>query len=106
LRRSITSTMKARNVSVTFNVDVYDSRPWFQIPTAVAKLLGLKSGDVIAVSIRTLKGKHPYHGLANMGSGKEIYRSYVSTRLKKGEDIRVTVSRPPKDVVGLIPHED
>jgi hypothetical protein len=65
-----------------------------------------KSGDVIAVSIRTQKGELLYHGLANMGSGKEIYRSYVSTRLKKGADIRVTVSRPPKDVVGLIPHED
>ena len=97
--------MNARNISVTFNVDVYDSRPWFQIPTAVAKLLGLKSGDVIAVSISTPKGELLYHGLANMGSGKEIYRSYVSTRLKKGEEIRVTVSRPPEDVVGLIPHK-
>jgi hypothetical protein len=95
--------MKARNISVTFNVDVYDSRPWFQIPTAVAKLLDLKSGDVIAVSISTPQGELRYHGLANMGSGKEIYRSYVSTRLKKGEEIRVTVARPPKDVVGLVP---
>jgi hypothetical protein len=66
---------------------VYDRRPWFQIPTAIAKLLGLKSGDVIAVSISTPKGELLYHGLVNMGSGKEIYRSYVSTRLKKGEEI-------------------
>jgi hypothetical protein len=97
--------MKARNISVTFHLDVYDSRPWFQIPTAIAKLLNLKSGDVIAVSITTPRGELLYHGLANMGSGKEIYRSYVSTRLKKGKEIRVTVSRPPIDVVGLIPHK-
>lgn len=95
--------MNARNVSVTFNVDVYDSKPWFQIPTAVARLLNLKSGDVIAVSISTPSGDLLYHGLANMGSGKEIYRSYVSTRLRKGREIRVTASRPPKDIVGLIP---
>jgi hypothetical protein len=85
-------------------VDVYDSRPWFQIPTTVAKLLGLKSGDVIAVSISTPKGELLYHGLANMGSGKEIYRSYLSTRLKKGEEIRVTGVSSPEDV-GLIPHK-
>jgi hypothetical protein len=52
--------MKARNISVTFNVDVYDSRPWFQIPTAVAKLLVLKSGDVIAVSISTASTDYAY----------------------------------------------
>jgi hypothetical protein len=90
--------MKARNISVTFHVDVYDSRPWFQVPTAAAKLINLKSKDVIAVSIGTPKGELLFHGLAKMGSGKEIYRSYVSTRLKKGKEIRVTVSRPPEDV--------
>jgi len=25
---------------VTFHIDVYDSRPWFQIPQAIAKVLG------------------------------------------------------------------
>jgi bifunctional DNA-binding transcriptional regulator/antitoxin component of YhaV-PrlF toxin-antitoxin module len=35
---------------------VYDSRPWFQIPQAIAKVLGLKSGDVIALSISKPKG--------------------------------------------------
>jgi hypothetical protein len=90
--------MKARNVSVTFTIDVYDSRPWFQIPTAIVKLLGLKSGDAHAVSVRRSDGELLYHGLANMGSGKEIYRSYVSKRLKKGEEIRVTVSHPPEEI--------
>jgi len=37
--------MKARNISVTFHVDVYDSRPWFQVPKSIAKLLGLRSGQ-------------------------------------------------------------
>jgi hypothetical protein len=91
--------MKARNISVTFYTDVYDSRPWFQIPQAIAKVLGLKSGDVIALSISKPKGELLYHGLAHMGSGKEIYRTYVSKRLKKGQEIRVTVSRPPEDAV-------
>ena len=93
--------MKARNISVTFHIDVYDSRLWFQIPQAIAKMLGLKSGDVIAVSISTPKGKLLYHGLAQMGSGKEIYRAYVSKRLKKGQEIIVTVSRLPEDAVPL-----
>jgi hypothetical protein len=84
--------MKARNISV------YDSRPWFQIPQAIAKVLGLKSGDVMALSISTPEGELLYHDLAKMGSGKETYRSYVSKRLKKGQEIRVTVSRPPDDV--------
>src|SRR5258706_14315093 len=98
--------MKARNISVTFHIDVYDSKPWFQIPQAIAKLLSLKSGDVIAVSISTPKGEPLYHGLANMGSGREIYRSYVSKRLKKGEDIRVTVSRPPVGAVPCVPQKN
>lgn len=72
--------------------------PWFQIAQAIVKVLGLKSGDVIALSISTPEGKLPYHGLAQMGSGKEIYRAYVSKRLKKGQEIRVTVSRPPEDL--------
>jgi hypothetical protein len=84
---------------VTFHINVYDSRPWFQIPQAIAKVLSLKSGDVIALSISTPKGKLLYHDLAKMGSGKEIYRTYVSKRLKKGQEIRVTVSGPPEDAV-------
>jgi hypothetical protein len=91
--------MRARNISVTFHIDVYDSRPWFRIPQAITKVLSLKSGDVIALSISTPEGKLLYHDLAQMGSGKEIYRKYVSKQLKKGQEIRVTVSRPPEDAV-------
>jgi hypothetical protein len=48
-----------------------------QIPTEVAKLLRLKSRDLISVSITTPKGELLYRGLANMGSGKEIDLSVV-----------------------------
>ena len=84
--------MKARNISVSFNVDVYDCRPWFQIPTAVAKLLGLKSGDVIAVSISTAKGELLFHGLANMGSGKDlsVIRQYPSEKLQRNSSHSVS----------------
>jgi len=87
--------MKARNISVTFHVDVYDSRPWFQVPKAIAKLLGLKSGDGIAVNITTPEGEPLYHGLAKLGSGTEIYQAHISKRLKKGKEIRVTASCVP-----------
>ncbi len=45
--------MKARNVSVTFHVDVYNRKPWFPLPRAIARVFSLKAGDVIAVSIST-----------------------------------------------------
>lgn len=86
-----------RNISVTFHVDVYDSKPWFQIPSEIAKLLDLTSREMFALTISAPNGNLLYHGFANMGSGREIYRSYVSKFLKKGEEIRVTVSRAPKD---------
>jgi hypothetical protein len=97
--------MKARNTSVTFHVDVYDSKPWFQVPRAITKLLELKSNTVIAISISRPNGELLYHGLARMGSGTEIYRAYVSKKLKKGEEIRVTVSRPPEETVRLTPRK-
>lgn len=87
--------MNARNISVTFHVDVYDSRPWFQVPRAIAKVLGVKSGNAIAVTISTPKGELLYHDLATLGSGTEIYQAQIGRRLRKGQEIRVTVSRPP-----------
>jgi len=91
--------MKARNISVTFHVDVYNSRPWFQVPKQIVRLLGLKSGRVIAVSVSTPEGELLYHGLANLHSGTEIYDAHISKRLTKGEEIRVTASRPPEGTV-------
>jgi hypothetical protein len=81
--------MKARNISVTFNVDVYDSRPWFQIPTAVAKLLGLKSGDVIAVSIATPKRGTSLSRSGQHGFGQtdlSVIRQYPSERRRDSSD--------------------
>lgn len=98
--------MKARNISATFHVDVYDSKPWFQVPRAITKLLELKSNSVIAISISRPDGELLFHGLASMGSGTEIYRVYVSKKLKKGEEIRVTVSRPPEETGHLTPRKN
>jgi len=86
-------------VKFPLHVDVYDSRPWFQIPKSIAKLLGLRSGHGIAVTISKAEGEPLYHGLAKLGSGTEIYQAHISKRLKKGEKIRVTASRPPERTV-------
>src|SRR5215471_14015690 len=93
------SIMKARNISVTFHVDVYDSRPWFQVPRAIARVLSVKSGDRIAVSISTPNGELLYLGLATLGSGTEIYQAHIAKILTKAKEIRVTASRPPEGAV-------
>jgi|SRR5579864_5749781 len=90
--------MAARNFSVSFHTDVYDSRPWFQIPRAVTRLLGVKSGDPIAVGISKPTGEMIYHGLAKIDSGTEIYMAHIGKLLTKGAEIRVSVSRTPEDI--------
>ena len=87
--------MKARNIGVTFHVDVYDSRPWFQVPKSITELLALKSGDAIAVSVSTPEGEPLYHGLAKLDFHTKSYKAHIGKRLKKGEEISVTASHPP-----------
>ena len=89
--------MLVRNMSVTFHTDVYKTKPWFHIPKSVARLLGVKSGDVLAVGISKPDGELIYHGLAKMDSGTEML--HIGKILKRGAEIRVTVSRPPSDTV-------
>jgi hypothetical protein len=91
--------LTARNISITFHTDVYRSRPWFQIPRAVARLLGVKSGDVLAVDISKPDGELLYHGFAKMDSGTEVYDAHIGKGLKRGAEIRVTVSLPPYGTV-------
>jgi hypothetical protein len=87
--------MKGRNISITFHVDVYNTRPWFQIPRSIARVLGVKSGDKIAVNISMPNGELLYHDLATLGSGTEIYHPHNGKTLAKGKEIRVTISHPP-----------
>jgi hypothetical protein len=89
--------MTARNISVTFHTDVHNSRPWFQVPRAIARLLGVKSGDVLAVDLSKPSGELIYHGLAKLESGTEIV--HISHILKRGAEIRVTVCLPPEGTV-------
>lgn len=89
--------MLARNMSVTFHTDVHKSKPWCHIPKSVARLLGVKSGDALAVGISKPDGELIYHGLAKMDSGTEML--HIGKILKKGAEIRVSVSRPPSDMV-------
>ena len=91
--------MKARNISVTFNVDVYDSRPWFQVPKSIAGLLALRSGDAIAVSVGTPEGEPLYHGLAKLDFHAKSCKAHIGKRLKKGDEIRVTAFHPPAGTV-------
>jgi hypothetical protein len=60
-------------------------------------LLGVKSGDSVAVDINKPDGKLIYRGLAKMDSGTEVYDAHISKRLTRGEKIRVTVSLAPDD---------
>jgi hypothetical protein len=53
--------MKARNISVTFHVDIEASKPWFRVPKSIADVFGLKGGDVVAVSTSTPQGELLYH---------------------------------------------
>ena len=89
------SSMKARNLSATFHVDVPDSKPWFPFPKDIAKLFSLKAGDVLAVSIITPKGKALYHGLAKLDTATNPYKMHISKILTKGKEIRVTVFHMP-----------
>jgi hypothetical protein len=93
----------ARNISITFHTDVYKSRPWFQVPRQIARLLGVKSGDVLAVDLSEPSGELVYHGLAKVDSRTEIYGAdygaHIGKRLRKGAEIRVTVSLPPDGTV-------
>jgi hypothetical protein len=91
--------MPAQNFVVTFNTNVYSSKPWFQVPRPVAKLLGAKSGDALAVDINAPNGRLIYHGLAKLESGTEVYDAHISKQLKRGDGIRVTVSLPPEGFV-------
>ena len=84
-----------QNIGLTFHVDVSASKPWFQIPKSVAELFSLKSGDLLAVSISTPKGKPIYHGFAKLDSATTPYKMHIGRPLVKGKEIRVTASRPP-----------
>ena len=91
--------MTARSISITFHTHVYKSKPWFQVPRAIARLLGVKSGDALAVDISTPDGELVYHGLAKMDSGTEVYDAHIGKHLIKGAEIRVTVRLPPNATV-------
>jgi hypothetical protein len=90
--------MKPRHISVTFHIDAQDDKPWFRLPKSIVELFGLKAGDVLAVSISTPQGAPLYHGLAKFDSHSKRYKAHVGKILTKGEEIRVTASRPPESV--------
>jgi hypothetical protein len=87
----------ARSISITFHTDVSKSKPSFQVPRAIARLLGVKSGDALAVDISKPDGELIYHGLAKMDSGTDD--AHIGKRLTRGAEIRVTVSLPPNGTV-------
>src|SRR5712675_821814 len=96
LRFSEGIAMKLRNISVTFHVDVRDNKPWFQVPTSLTSLLGLKAGNGIAISVTTQNGDPLYHVLAKLGPTAQSCPVHIPKRLKKGKEIRVTLSSAPE----------
>ncbi len=91
--------MKARNISVTFHVDVQDDKPWFPLPKSIAELFELKAGNVLAVSISTPDGEPLYHDLAKLDTHTKNYKVHIGKILTKGAEIRVTACHPPKGTV-------
>jgi hypothetical protein len=65
--------MKARQIIVTFYVDVEERKAWFLLPKSIADLFEIKAGDVLSVSISAPDGEPLYHGLARLDPQQEVH---------------------------------
>ena len=82
-------------VCVTFEVTTGSSKPWYDIPKGVTKLLGLRPKDEIVVNITDLRTNRLLwtRGTETLKSDTEIFGS-TEVQLQPGQKIRVEVSRP------------
>ena len=85
--------MAATIISVTFETDAQrSSEGRFSIPESVCNILGVQSGDSVALVIESSAGIRAV--TKTLVSGKEIYGDQVADVVKAGERIRVTALCP------------
>ena len=54
---------------------------------------------MLAVDLNERDGKLIYHGFAKLDSATAVYDAHISKQLKRGQEIRVTVSLAPDGFV-------
>ena len=87
--------MPANIISITFEKESMKHKDGhFSIPASVCGLLGLSHDDEIHMIITHPHGGFLFAGNWQMKSGYEIYGKEFAGRIKAGEKIRVTVSKP------------
>jgi len=87
--------MPSEILAVTYEIDAMTHKDgYFSIPKKVSDLLGLKSNDYVHLIITHPSGGHLFSGKWQMKSGNEIYGPEIAARIKSGQRIRVSVSRP------------
>jgi hypothetical protein len=87
--------MSSEVLSVTYEIDAMAHKDGnFSIPKKVCDLLGLRSDDFVHLIISHPYGGHLFSGKWQMKSGNEIYGNEIAERIKSGQRIRVTISKP------------
>jgi bifunctional DNA-binding transcriptional regulator/antitoxin component of YhaV-PrlF toxin-antitoxin module len=86
--------MNARIIQVTFEATVHKNDQRFTVPAKVARLLGLKRDDEIALIIKNKSGLPLFGGKQPMASRWEVYGSEMREHLRKGKPIIVQASNP------------
>jgi hypothetical protein len=86
--------MNARIIQITFEVTVHKNDQRFTVPTKVARLLGLKRDDEVALVIKNKSGLPLFGGTQEMASRWEVYGSEMRKHIRKGKPIIVQASSP------------
>jgi len=82
-------------LSVTFEKNAMSHTDGhFSVPTKVCDLLDLRPNDFAHLIISTPKGGHLFSGTWQLKSGFEVYGKEMAERIKAGDKIRVTISKP------------
>ena len=88
--------MSPRVITVSFLTAVYSSKPAFDVPKDVAKVLGVGNKSRVVINVIGPNGAPVYYGPARLTSGTEVCSGPARTALKKllGKQITVWVSQP------------
>jgi len=85
--------MSATICSVTFEIDAQGhAEGRFSVPMGVCRILQLRPGDRIGLAIETPRGA--FKVTKALSSGTEIYGAGIAKRVRPGDRLRVTASRP------------
>ena len=81
-------------MTVSFEVQVYNSSPRFNIPKNVRTQLGVDNEDSVYLTIKTTSGDHLFTGRKTLRSGPEIYGADLIGKVTPGSRILVEASDP------------